>query len=90
MSTNILHDLYDSDLFQSIHISKDDPDYKEAMQKLVDAETAFRKTYPECITAFEEYQEADYDLNRISTRIHFCKGFRAGAQLAFEMIKPID
>ena len=90
MSKNILHDLYDSDLFQSIHISKDDPDYKEAMKIVVEAESAFRESHPECITAFEEYQEAEYDLNRISTRIHFCKGFRAGAQLAFEIIKPID
>ena len=90
MSTNILHDLYDSDLFQSIHISKDDPDYKVAMQKLVDVETALRSTYPECITVFEEYQKTEYDMNRISARIHFCKGFRAGAQLAFEMINPID
>lgn len=89
MSKNILDELYDCDLFHLTEISDVDGEYKSAMDRLVKAETELLKAYPDCKTMLDEYQSADIDLHSLSNRNEFRKGFRAGAQLVLEMIKPI-
>lgn len=86
---NILDELYDLDLFHLTEIEDVDGAYKSAMDRLVDAESELLKTFPDCKPILDEYQSADIDLHNISNRNEFRKGFKVGAQLVLEMIKPI-
>lgn len=86
---NILDELYDLDLFHLTEIEDTDGVYKSAMDRLVNAETELLKTFPDCKAILDEYQSADIDLHNLSNRNEFRKGFKAGAQLVLEMIKPI-
>lgn len=86
---NILDELYDYDLFHLTEVTDVDGEYKSAMNRLLKAETELLKAFPDCKDILDEYQSADIDLHNLSNRFEFRKGFRAGAQLILEMIKPI-
>ncbi|MDE6780319.1 MAG: myb domain-containing protein [Ruminococcus sp.] len=89
MSKSILDELYDYDLFHLTEIEDVDDAYKSAMDRLVNAEAELLKTFPDCKDMIDEYQSADIDLHNLSNRNEFRKGFKAGAQLVLEMLKPI-
>ena len=86
---NILDELYDLDLFHITEIADVDGEYKAAMDRLLNAETELLKAFPDCKAMLDEYQTADIDLHNLSNRHEFRKGFKVGAQLVLEMIKPI-
>lgn len=86
---NILDELYDMDLFHLTEIEDVDGEYKSAMDKLLKAETELLKAFPDCKDLLDEYQSANIDLHNFSNRNEFCKGFKVGAQLVLEMLKPI-
>lgn len=86
---NILDELYDLDLFHLTEIADVDGEYKSAMDRLLKAETELLKAFPDCKAILDEYQTADINLHSLSNRNEFRKGFRTGAQLVLEMIKPI-
>ena len=86
---NILDELYDYDLFHLTEIEDTDGTYRTALDRLVKAETELKKAYPDSTDILNEYQSADIDLHNISNRNEFRKGFKVGAQLVLEMIKPI-
>ncbi len=81
MSRNILDELYDYDLFHLTEIEDVDGLYK--------AEAELKKAYPDSEDILDEYQSADIELHNLSNRNEFRKGFKVGAQLVLEMIKPI-
>lgn len=89
MSKTILDELYDCDLFHLTEIADIDGEYKSAMDKLIQAETELLKVYLDCKAILDEYQSAEIKLHNLSNRNEFRKGFRAGAQLVLEMLKPI-
>ena len=89
MSRNILDELYDYDLFHLTEIEDMDGSYKAALDRLVKSETELKKTYPDSADILDEYQSADIELHNLSNRNEFRKGFKVGAQLVLEMIKPI-
>ena len=84
MSRNILDELYDYDLFHLTEIED-----KAALDRLVKAEAELKKAFPESAEILDEYQTADIELHNLSNRNEFRKGFKVGAQLVLEMIKPI-
>ncbi len=86
---NLIDELYDCDLFHMTEIADVDDTYKSAMDRLVNAETELLKVFPDCKDILDKYQSADIDLHNLSNRNEFRKGFRAGAQLVLEMLKPI-
>ena len=86
---NILDELYDCNLFYSIKITDVGDVYRKAMERLLEAETELLKAFPDCWELLDEYQSAEIDLADLSNRYEFCKGFRLGAQLVLEMLKPI-
>ena len=86
---NILDELYEYDLFHLTEIEDTDVAYKAALDRLVNAEAELRKAYPDSTDILDEYQSADIDLHNLSNRNEFRKGFKVGAQLVLEMIKPI-
>ena len=49
----------------------------------------FLYSYPDRTDILDEYQSADIELHNLSNRNEFRKGFKVGAQLVLEMIKPI-
>ena len=89
MSRNILDELYDYDLFHLTEIEDTDGAYRAALDRLVKAEAELKKAYPENNEILNEYQSADIELHNLSNRNEFRKGFKVGAQLVLEMIKPI-
>ena len=89
MSKNILDELYNYDLFHLTEIEDMDGSYKATLDRLVKAEAKLKKAYPENNEIFDEYQSADIELHNLSNRNEFHKGFKVGAQLVLEMIKPI-
>ena len=86
---NILDKLYDLDFFHLNEITDVDVEYKSAMDRLLKAEKELLKTFPDCKDILDEYQSSDIDLHNLSNRNEFRKGFKVGAQLVLEMIKPI-
>lgn len=89
MSRNILDELYDYDLFHLTEIEDMDGSYKAALDRLVQAEAELKKAFPDSADILDEYQTADIELHNLSNRNEFRKGFKVGAQLVLEMIKPI-
>lgn len=86
---NLLDELYNLDSFHINEIVDVGGEYKAAMDRLLKAEEELIKAYPDRTGILNEYQSADIDLHNISNRNEFRKGFRVGAQLVLEMIKPI-
>ena len=89
MPRNNLDDLYDDHLFHLTYMEDMDSSYKTALDRLVKAEAELKKAYPDRTDILDEYQSADIELHNISNRNEFRKGFKVGAQLVLEMIKPI-
>lgn len=87
---NLIDELYDYDLFHLTEIADVDNTYRSAMDRIVNAEAELLKAFPDCKDILDKYQSADIDLHNLSNRNEFRKGFRAGAQLVLEMIKPIQ
>ena len=87
--SNIIEEMYNGDLFPSGKLNPDDNEYRRALDSLVEAESALLKKYPEIRELFNAYQNAQIAIINISNRMEFVNGFKVGAQIAFEMIKPI-
>ena len=88
MIRNILDELYDYDLFHLTEIEDTNGAYRAALDRLVKAEAKFKKAYPDSIDILDEYQSAGIEPHNLSTRNEFYKGFKIGAQLVLEIIKP--
>ena len=86
---NILDKLYDCNLFHLTWITDIGDVYRKAMERLLKAETELLNAFPDCRELLDEYQSAEIDLTDLSNRYEFGKGFRLGAQLVLEMLKPI-
>ena len=86
---NILDELYDCGLFHLTEIIDDNDDHKKAMDRLHKAESEMLKAFPDCKALLDEYQSAECDLSALSNGYEFCKGFRVGAQLILEILRPI-
>ena len=87
---NLIDELYDLDIFRLTELVSEDSEYKSVLNKLVKLESELFKTYPDCTDIFNEYQSAEGKLHSLDNRNEFRKGFKAGAQLILEMIKPIQ
>ena len=85
----ILDELYDCNLFHLTRLADIGDEYRKAMERLLKAETELLKALHDCSELLDEYQSAEIDLTDLSNRYEFSKGFRLGAQLVLEMIKPI-
>lgn len=86
---NILDELYDCNLFHLTRLTDVGDKYRKAMERLLKAETELLKAFPDCRELLDEYQSAEIDLTDLANRYEFSKGFRLGAQLILEMLKPI-
>ena len=86
---NIIEELYYSELFDTDEIGTADKDYQETISKMNTLKNLIKSRYPDCTELIEEYQSAEMDLNHLGHRNEFCKGFKAGAQLVMEMLKPL-
>lgn len=86
---DIIDELYDLHLPNKNDVENEDKEYQSTLNRLIKLEAELLKTSPDCKDIFEEFQTADGDLHSIANRIEFRKGFRIGAQLVLEIIKPI-
>ena len=86
---NILDELFDSGLFRLTKITDVGDEYRNKMEQLLKVETELLKAFPDCEDMLNEFQSVEIDLIELSNRYEFSKGFRLGAQLALEMLKPI-
>ena len=86
---DIIDELYDLHLLNKNDVENEDKEYQSTLDKLIKLEAELLKTYPDCKELLDEFQTAGGDLHSIANHIEFRKGFRIGAQLIFEMIKPI-
>ena len=86
---NILDELFDSGLFHLTKITDVGDVYRKAMERLLKVETELLKTFPDCEDLLNEFQSAEIDLQVLSNRYEFAVGFKVGAQLVLEMLKPI-
>ena len=86
---NIIAELYDSDLFHLTELETVSEEYKSVLDKLIKTETEITENIPQCKSLFEEYQTVNIALHNLSNRNEFVVGFRTGAQIVLEMLKPI-
>ena len=70
---NILEEMYESDLFNLIETEEMGETYKDAPDRLLNAEKAFTDKYPDCKAMIEEYQATEIDLHHIPRCHEFCK-----------------
>ena len=86
---NIIEELYDSDLFHLTELETVSEEYKSVLDKLIKTEEEIMQSFPPCKSLFEEYQTANIALHNLSTHNEFVAGFRTGAQIVLEMLKPV-
>ena len=86
---NLIDELYDLHLSQQNDTDNEDREYHSTLDRLIKLEAELLKTYPDCKELLEDFQTAGGDLHSIANRTEFRKGFKVGAQLVLEMIKPI-
>ena len=86
---NIIDELYDLHLSGKNDVENEDKEYQSILDRLIKLEAELLKTYPDCKDLLEDFQTAGGDLHSIANRIEFRKGFRVGAPLMLEIIKPI-
>ena len=86
---NILDELFDSGLFRLTKITDVGDEYRKKMEQLLKVETELLKAFPDCEDMLNEFQSVEIDLIELSNRYEFTVGFRLGAQLVLEMLKPI-
>lgn len=87
---DIIDELYDMHLSNKNDTDNEDIVYQSTLDRLIKLEAKLLKAYPDCKELLEDFQTADGDLHSIANRIEFRKGFKVGAQLVLEMIKPIQ
>ena len=86
---NLIDELYDLDIFRLTELTSESSKYKSTFNRLIKMEEELLKTYPDCKDMFNEYQTTEGKLHSLDNRNEFRKGFKAGAQLVLEIIKPI-
>ena len=87
---NIIEQMYNGDLFPSGKLEYSGEDYCKAMDELVSIEDTLLKTYPQIYDSFRKYQDAQIQIMSLSNGQEFVRGFRVGAQIALEMVRPIE
>ena len=87
---NIIEQMYNGDLFPSGKLEYSGEDYCKAMDELVSIEDTLLKTYPQIYNLFRKYQDAQIQIMSLSNGQEFVRGFRVGAQIALEMVRPIE
>lgn len=87
---NIIGQMYNGDLFPSGKLEYSGEDYCNAMNELVSIEDTLLKTYPQIYDLFRKYQDAQIQIMSLSNGQEFVRGFRVGAQIALEMVRPIE
>ena len=87
---NIIEQMYNGDLFPSGKLEYSGEDYCKAMDELVSIEDTLLKTYPQIYDLFRKYQDAQIQIMNLSNGQEFVRGFRVGAQIALEMVRPIE
>ena len=86
---NLIDELYDLDIFRLTALASESSEYKSTFNRLIKLEEELLKAYPDCKDMFNEYQTTEGKLHSLDNRNEFRKGFKAGAQLIIEIIKPI-
>ena len=86
---NLIDELYDLHLSYKNDVENEDKEYQSTLNRLIKLEAELLKIYPDCKELLEDFQTAGGDLHRIANRTEFRKGFRVGAQIVLEIIKPI-
>ena len=86
---NILDELFDSGLFHLTKITDVGDEYRKKMEQLLKVETELLKAFPDCEDMLNEFQSVEIDLIELSNRYEFIVGFKVGAQIVLEMLKPI-
>lgn len=85
----ILHDLYNGKGAYFGESSITTPDFILAAGRLADLEEEITKNHSEIGELFSKYQDAQAAVTSISEYEMFAAGFRTGAQLMLEMLKPM-
>lgn len=85
---NIIEEMYNGDLFLIRMYSHNSKEYRKAMDDLVSAEKKLLNTYPQIKELFDKYQDAQIALISINNRQEFVSGFRIGAKIVLEIIRP--
>lgn len=87
---NIIEEMYNGDLFPVSTYAHSSEEYRKAIDELVAAESELLKAFPQIRTLFDKYQSAQIAIININNRQEFLNGFKIGAQMMLEMLKPID
>ena len=85
---NIIEEMYNGDLFPVSTYAHSSEEYRKAIDELVAVESELLKAFPQIRALFDKYQSAQIAVIKINNRQEFPNGFRIGAQIVMEMIKP--
>jgi len=85
---DILEELYKCDIFHLEEIGDTNPDFCKAVKLLSVAEKELKDRYHDSGELIARYLAAEKELRCIGNTAEFRKGFRAGAQMILEVMKP--
>lgn len=68
--------------------SYDSPEYKKNFEKMLDMEKEILSLCPDCKELLDRYMEANMALNDIAAYESFERGFKFGARIVMEAMKP--
>lgn len=87
--SNILEDMYTGRMRPFGELSGLSDEYKTVARQLTEVEAEILRCFPDSESLFNQHRELLTQLTDMSVRAEFVVGFRAGAQLMLEMLKPL-
>lgn len=87
---SILEEMYYGNIPHFWEHSITDSEYRKWVNKSVELDKELRKAFPEAEELIDKHERARNEVTEIMSYQQFAYGFRVGAQLMAEMLKPVS
>jgi len=87
---NLIKKMHDGELFPMHTIASQDKEYKDALNKVCELEQKILDTYPDIAELLNEFQSAQFELEKMNATQEFADGFKVGAKLMMEIFNSTE
>lgn len=87
---NLIKKMHDGELFPMHTIASQDKEYKDALDRVCELEQKILDTYPDIAELLNEFQSAQFELEKMNTTQEFVDGFKVGARMIIEILNSIE
>jgi len=86
---NLIKKMHDGELFPMHTIASQDKEYKDVLDRVCELEQKILDTYPDITELLNEFQSAQFELEKMNATQEFTDGFKVGAKLMMEILNSI-